>query len=300
MKQIFKTTLLLAILTGIFMAIGTLIGGQSGALIGLAFAAITNIGTYWFSSSIVLKMQGARPIAELEDSRKRETIERTVTQLAKADNLPMPKLYFVDTPIPNAFATGRNPNNAVVAVNTGILDILNDNELKAVLGHELGHVKNRDMLVSTIAATLAGAISFVAQMAMFFGGSSDEDAPNPVAAIAMMILAPIAAMLIQMAVSRSREFLADQHGAGLVGNGRDLASALQKLDNWKQNVPPIAPSPAEQNTAHLMFANMFSAGGLAGLFSTHPNTKDRVARLQAFDRQSSMRGNTGGAILERN
>lgn len=282
MKQIFKTTLLLAILTGMFVGIGYWLGGPHGASIGLGFAVITNFFTYWFSGSIVLKMQGAKPIDELQDTQKRETIKRTVRELAAADNLPVPKTYFVDTPIPNAFATGRNPEHAVVAVNTGILDILNDAELKAVLGHELGHVKNRDMLVSTIAATLAGAISFIANMAMFFGGGNDEEAPNPVAAILLMLLAPIAAMLIQLAISRSREYLADQHGAKLVGNGKDLASALQKLDNWKQHVPPIVPSPAEQNTAHLMFANMFSMQGLAGMFSTHPSTADRVARLNEF------------------
>jgi heat shock protein HtpX len=280
MKQIFKTTLLLGILTGIFMAVGYAIGGSHGAAIGLAFAAVTNIGTYWFSSSLVLKMQGAKPLDELNDPHARETITRVVTELAKADNLPMPALYFVDTPIPNAFATGRNPKHAVVAVNTGILDLLNDAELKAVLGHELGHVKNRDMLVSTIAATLAGAIGFIANFAFFFGGSSDDDAPNPLVMIALAILAPLAATIIQLAISRSREFLADQHGAKLVGSGKDLASALQKLDNFKHSVPPIVPSPSQQNTAHLMFTNMFTMRGVAGLFSTHPSTEARVERLK--------------------
>lgn len=280
MKQIFKTTLLLAFLTGLFMGIGYLMGGgMTGALIGLAFAMLTNFGMYWFSSSLVLKMQGAKPLEQLQDPATRATIERTVRELTKADNLPMSKLYFVDTPVPNAFATGRSHKHAVVAVTTGILDILNEDELKAVLGHELGHVKNRDMLVSTVAATLAGAISFVANFAFLFGGS-DEDAPNPIAAIALMILAPLAAMLIQMAISRSREFLADQHGAKLVGGGRDLASALQKLEGFKHQVGPIQPSPTEQTTAHLMFANMFSMQGLSSLFSTHPSTEARVERLR--------------------
>lgn len=281
MKQILKTTLLLGILTGMFMAIGYLMGGTGGALVGLGIAAVMNFGMYWFSGSLVLKMQRAKPLEQLPDAHTRSAITNMVRHLTERDNLPMPKLYFVDTPIPNAFATGRGPKNAVVAVTTGILDILNDNELKAVLAHELGHVKNRDMLVSTIAATLAGAISFIIEMAFWsnlFGG--DEESPNPIALIAMMILAPLAAILIQMAISRSREFLADQHGAKLVGSGKDLASALQKLEDFKRHVPPLKPSPAEQSSAHLMFANMFSMQGLAGMFSTHPSTKQRVERLE--------------------
>ncbi len=277
MQQILKTTLLLGILTGIFMAIGYAFGGAAGALLGLGIAAVMNFGMYWFSSKLVLKMQKAQPL----DEKEHANIVQMVRELAEADNLPMPALYYVDTPIPNAFATGRSPKHAVVAVTSGILDILNDAELKAVLGHELGHVKNRDMLVSTIAATLAGAISFIIEMAFWsslFGGG-DEDAPNPVAMIAMMILAPLAAILIQMAISRSREFLADQHGSKLVGGGRDLASALQKLEDFKQHMPAIKPSPAQQSSQHLMFANMFSAKGLAGMFSTHPSTADRVKRL---------------------
>lgn len=260
------------------MGIGYATGGQSGAVIALFFAAITNFGMYWFSDKIVLKMQGAKPL----DEGKYPDIVRMVRELTTADNLPMPKLYIVDTPIPNAFATGRSPQHAAVAVHTGILDLLDYKELKAVLGHELGHVKNRDMLVSTIAATLAGAVSFIAQMAFFFGGNNDEDSPNPIAVLAMVILAPLAASLIQMAVSRSREFLADEHGAHLVGGGKDLASALIKLENFKREVPPIRPTPAEEASAHLMFANMFSMGGFASLFSTHPSTADRVARLNNF------------------
>lgn len=278
MKQIFKTTIMLGLLTGLFMAVGYWFGGQSGALIALVFAALTNFGMYWFSDSIVLKMQRAKPLKKSEHPE----IVRMVEELTQADNLPMPKLYKVDTPVPNAFATGRSPKHAAVAVTTGIMDILNYDELKAVLGHELGHVKNRDMLVSTIAATVAGAISFIAQMA-FWGGSlfggDDEDGGNFVGGIAMIILAPLAASLIQLAVSRSREYLADQHGAKLVGSGKDLASALSKLENFKQSTPPQQPSPTQEATAHLMFANMFSAQGLAGLFSTHPSTKDRIKRL---------------------
>lgn len=296
MAQIFKTTLLLGLMTGLFLAVGYLVGGQSGALIALLIAVVMNFGMFWFSSSLVLKMQRAKPL----DEQKHANIVTMVRELTQADNLPMPKLYFVDTPIPNAFATGRSPKHAVVAVTSGILDILNEAELKAVLGHELGHVKNRDMLVSTIAATIAGAISFVLEMAFWsniFGG--DEESPNPVAALAMFLLAPIAAILIQMAVSRSRELLADQHGANLVGSGKDLASALQKLDDFKQSVPPIQPSPAEQSSAHLMFSNPFTMRGIAGMFSTHPSTKQRVEKLRQFDARISQTGVTGGPILER-
>lgn len=263
------------------MAVGFWFGGQSGALIALAIAGLMNFGMYWFSGSMVIKMQQAKPLNETEHHE----IVQMVAELTQADNLPMPKLYYVDTPIPNAFATGRSPKHAAVAVTTGIMDILNYDELKAVLGHELGHVKNRDMLVSTIAATVAGAISFIAQMAfwggsIFGGGDDEEGGGNFVGGIAMIILAPLAASLIQMAVSRSREYLADQHGAKLVGSGEDLASALSKLENFKQSVPPQQASPTQEATAHLMFANMFAMGGLASLFSTHPSTKDRIARLE--------------------
>lgn len=282
MKQIFKTTLLLGVLTGLFMGIGYYFGGRSGAIFALVIASVMNFGMYWFSGSIVLKMQRAQPL----DENAYPQIPRMVRELTTSDNLPMPKLYFVDTPIPNAFATGRNPKHAVVAVTSGILQILDDAELKSVLGHELGHVKNRDMLVSTIAATVAGAISFIAEMAFWggalFGGNNDEEGNNLPGTIAMIILAPLAASLIQMAVSRSREYLADEHGAKLVGTGNNLASALQKLENFKQHVPPLQAPPAQQASAHLMFVNMFSAAGFASLFSTHPSTADRVARLKSI------------------
>jgi len=278
MQQIFKTTLLLGILTGLFMGVGYLLGGQSGALIALGIAGVMNFGMYWFSDKLVIKMQKAKPLDESEHRK----IVQMVRDLTMLDNLPMPKLYYVDTPIPNAFATGRSPKHASVAVTSGIMELLSDSELKAVLAHELGHVKNRDMLVSTIAATVAGAISFMVEIAFWssiFGGGDDDEGTNPIAAIGLIILAPIAALLIQMAVSRSREYLADQHGAKLVNGGHDLASALQKLENFKQNVPPITPTPLQNSTAHLMFANMFSARNLGGLFSTHPSTADRVSRL---------------------
>lgn len=264
-------------MTGLFMLVGYLIGGQSGMLMAFGFASISNFFMYFFSDSLVLKMQGAQPL-----DGKYPQVERIVTDLAAREGMPMPKLYYVPTAIPNAFATGRSPEHAAVAVTSGIMEILNDDELRAVLAHELGHVKNRDMLVSTIAATMAGAISYLAQMAFFFGGN-DEENYNPIAAIAAAILAPFAAMIIQMAISRSREYLADEHSQHLLGSGQNLESALAKLDGWKQSAPPLHASPNESATNALMFANMFSTQGLASLFSTHPSTEDRIARLKQLD-----------------
>ena len=278
MKQLLKTTVLMAGLTALFMLIGNLIGGQSGMLMALGIAAVSNFVMYFFSDSIVFKMQRAEPL----DDRYPQ-VERIVQRLAARDGLPMPKLYYVDTPIPNAFATGRSPSHAAVAVTSGIMETLTDDELEAVLAHELGHVKNRDMLVSTVAATVAGAISYLAQFAFYFGGSSDDDNSNPLAMLLAVILAPIAAMLIQMAVSRSREYLADEHSHEVLGTGEPLARALRKLEDWKLSQPPIDASPSQEASAHLMFANMFSMHGLAALFSTHPSTEDRVERLRELD-----------------
>lgn len=260
--------------------VGYAFGGQQGMLMALGIAAVSNFFMYFFSSSLVIKMQGAQPLGD-----RYPQVERIVRELTVQANLPMPKLYYVETPIPNAFATGRSPQHAAVAVTTGIMDILNEDELRAVLAHELGHVKHRDMLISTIAATLAGAISYLAQLAFLFGGSSDDDdGGNIFAMIASLILAPIAAMLIQMAVSRSREYAADQYSRSILGTGDDLASALMKLENWKASVPPIEPSPSQEASAHLMFSNMFSLGGLQALFSTHPSTEARIARLKELDK----------------
>lgn len=265
----------MAAMIGLFMAIGYAIGGQQGSLIALVMASLINVGMYWFSGSMVLKMQGAVPL----DEKRYPQIRRMVQDITTQDGLPMPRLYFVNTPIPNAFATGRNPQNAVVAVTAGIMETLDDQELYAVLAHEIGHIKNYDMLVSTIAASLGGAISYLAQMAFYFGGN-DEESPNPIAMIAMMILAPLAATLIQLAVSRTREFGADDHSKKIThGDGRALASALQKLESIKPQLKNYQPSPAEQNTAHLMFTNMFNLQGISALFSTHPSTKARVERL---------------------
>ncbi|QQS19451.1 zinc metalloprotease HtpX [Candidatus Saccharibacteria bacterium] len=281
MKSFAKTTLLLGALTGLFLAVGYMLGGRSGAIIALLLATVMNFGMYWFSGSMVLKMQRAVPL----DTQAFPHVEKAVRELTQKDNLPMPKLYFVDTPVPNAFATGRSPKHAVVAVTRGITEILNERELRAVLAHELGHVKNYDMLVSTIAAAVGGAIAILAEMA-FWGGSlfggSDDEGNNWAGSLAMLILAPFAAMMIQMAVSRSREFGADEHGANLVGQGSDLASALQKLENFKPNMAGLQPRPNEQATAHLMFTNMFSMQGLSSLFSTHPSTAARIARLQQY------------------
>lgn len=279
MKYIIKTTLLLSVLTGLFLGVGYMIGGRSGALIALFMAGAMNFGMFWFSGKLVLKMQKAVPL----DTKKYQNIERMVTELAQKDNLPMPRLYFVDTPIPNAFATGRSHKTAVVAVTRGIVELLDDKELKSVLAHELGHVKNRDMLVSTIAATVGGAIAFMAEMAFWGGaifGGNDEEGNNWIGGLAMMILAPFAAILIQMAVSRSREYLADQHGASLIGHGNDLASALMKMEAFKPNMKQLKPTTKQNASSHLMFMNMFNAKGLAGLFSTHPSTASRIQRLK--------------------
>lgn len=264
-------------LTGLFMLVGYLFGGQSGMLMAFGIAAVMNFAMYWTSDSLVLKMQHAKPLGN-----RYPEVASIVQELAVKNQIPMPKLYYVDTPIPNAFATGRSPSHAAVAVTSGIMEILDRNELRAVLAHELGHVANRDMLVSTIAATMAGAISYLAQFAFFFGGSDRDGNSNPIAMILAVILAPLAAMVIQMAISRSREYLADRHSFDTVGDGQDLASALAKLEGWKRSVPPIVPTQTEQALSPLMFSNMFSMQGLAALFSTHPSTADRIRRLDSY------------------
>lgn len=283
MKSFIKTTLLLGTLTGLFLGVGYMIGGRSGAVIALLLASFMNFGMFWFSGSLVLKMQKAVPL----DTKIYANIVRDVQELAQKDNLPMPKLYFVDTPIPNAFATGRSQKTAIVAVTRGITELLDEKELRSVLAHELGHVKNRDMLVSTIAATVGGAIAILAEMAFWggalFGGGDNEEGSNWIGGLAMIILAPLAAILIQMAVSRSREYLADEHGKHLIGHGNDLASALQKMEDFKPRMSRLKPSARQDASTHLMFMNMFNARGLAGLFATHPSTASRIERLQKND-----------------
>ena len=276
-----KTTFFLAVLSVLFIFIGSLLGGQSGATMALMMAAVMNIGAYWFSDKIVLAMYRARQVAE----REAPELYGVVRELTMRAGLPMPKVYIMDNPAPNAFATGRNPEHSAVAVTTGILGILSRDELAGVIGHELAHIKNRDILISTVAATIAGAISYIAHMAswglMFGGGRRDEGDRNPfgsVIAIAVMILAPIAAMLIQMAISRSREYTADESGAVICGNPLSLAVALKKLHAGTRRIP-MNDNPA---TAHMFIVSPLSGGGMLSLFSTHPPIEERVARLEAM------------------
>jgi len=279
----FKTMLLLATLTALLLLVGQALGGRGGLMIALVFAGVMNFAAYWWSDKIVLRMYGAQEIGAAQAPE----LFALVRQLAQRAQIPMPRVYLIPEETPNAFATGRNPQNAAVAVTEGILRLLDREELAGVLAHELGHVHNRDTLIMTVAATLAGALSHLANMAMWgamFGGrsSSDDEGGNPLAGLLGIIMAPIAASLIQMAISRSREFLADEHGARLSGQPLALASALRKIESWSQRIPMTAGSPA---TAHLFIINPFSGGGLVRLFSTHPSTEERIARLQAMARQ---------------
>ncbi len=288
----FRTTILLAVLTALVVWIGQMVGGPNGAVIALIFAGAMNFFSYWFSDKIVLKMYGGQQITANDDPE----LYSLVQELAAKGGLPMPKVYVIPEDAPNAFATGRNPEHAAVAVTQGIRRILNKRELAGVLGHELAHVKNRDILISSIAATLAGAISYMAQMAQFaaiFGGgrSRDDGEGNGGGGIFgllfMMIVAPIAAMLIQMAVSRSREYMADAGGAKISGDPLALAGALRKLHMGAQNIP-LEVSPATQNaTAHMFIVSPLSGGSFASLFSTHPAMEERVARLEAMAKDMS-------------
>jgi len=279
MGNMVKTTLFLALLTGLFIAVGGLLGGRSGMLMAFVLAVIMNFVSYWFSDKIVLKMYGAQPIGEAEAP----VVYRIVRSLATRAGIPMPKLYLIPSEAPNAFATGRSPQHAAVAVTQGILRIMDERELEGVLAHELSHVLNRDILISTVAATVAGAISMLANMAqwgMMFGGSRDDEgrSTNPIALILTIILAPLAAMLIQMAVSRSREYQADASGARLTKNPHGLASALAKLGQATR----IVPMDANPATAHLFIVNPLTGRSLMNLFATHPPLEDRIARLEAM------------------
>ena len=280
MSNVFKTGVLLAVLTAILVLMGGAFGGRQGMLMAFVLALGMNFFSYWFSHKIVLAMYGAQPISEAEDPR----LYAIVRRLATRAQIPMPPLYRIPSDQPNAFATGRNPEHAAVAVTEGIMRILDDDELEGVLAHELSHVKNRDVLISTIAATLGGAITYLAHMLQwtaFMGGRSSDDedgGSNPIAAIALAILAPIAAMLVQLAVSRAREFQADATGAHIAGRSRGLAQALQKLEMASQAIPMNA-NPA---TAHLFIVNPLNGATLARLFSTHPPIEERIARLRAL------------------
>jgi heat shock protein HtpX len=274
-----KTALLLGALTGLLMLIGDLIGGRGGVFIAFIFAMILNFGSYWFSDKIVLKMYHAQEVSE---SSARDLFS-IVRNLALKAQLPMPRVYIIPEEAPNAFATGRNEKHAVVAVTEGIMKILNKEELEGVIAHELSHIKNRDMLIGSIAATLAGAIVMLAHMAQWaaiFGGgrSDDDDGGGIIGLIAMAILAPIAAALIQMAISRSREYLADANGAGITKNPYGLAGALEKLAKASQ----IIPLDAQPSTAHLFIVNPLSGKLLMNLFSTHPPLENRIARLKSM------------------
>jgi heat shock protein HtpX len=270
-----KTVLLLGALSGLLLVIGDVVAGPNGLMFGLIAAAVMNLGSYWFSDKIVLRMYRAEQVGS------DHPLYRMTERLARQGGLPMPKVYLIPDASPNAFATGRNPEHAAVAATQGIMQVLNERELEGVIAHELAHVKHRDILISAVAATLAAAIMFSARMAMYagmFGGGRQDDreqGSNPIALLAMMILAPMAAMLIQAAISRSREFSADAGGAQIAGNPYGLADALRKIDAASRRVPMDA-NPA---TAHMFIMKPFSGAGLMSLFSTHPPTEARIRAL---------------------
>ena len=275
----FKTALLLGLLSAILIIGGSAIAGRQGIYIGLAIAVVTNFFSYFFSDKLALAMSGAEPLTEENFPEVYRRIAPLVGNLARRMGLPGPKLYITPEESPNAFATGRNPTHASIAFTQGILRLMPDNELEGVVAHELGHVLHRDILISSVAATIAAAITAIARFAMFFGGGrrdDEEGGSNPIAALAMLILAPIAALLIQMAISRSREYDADAASAKYIGSPYPLIGALQKLEGWSQQIPMDA-NPATQ---HLYIMKPFSGGGLFRLFSTHPSTEDRIERLQ--------------------
>jgi heat shock protein HtpX len=275
-----KTVLLLGLLSGLLLLGGEALGGQNGLYMGLGIAALMNFGSYFFSDKIALAMYRAQPVSETENPEVFRRVGPMTRNLTQRMGIPMPKLYLIPDESPNAFATGRNPSHSSVAFTHGILRLMNDNELEAVIGHELGHVKHRDILISTVAATMAAAITMLARMAFFFGGShrDDDERGSAFGGILMLILAPIAAMLIQMAISRSREYDADAAAAKYVGSPYPMINALQKLETWSQRIPMDA-SPA---TAHMFIIKPFTGSSMMRLFSTHPSTESRIDRLQAI------------------
>ena len=277
-----KTSILFAGIIALFGAIGAALGGAQGMLIALLFGAGMNLFAYWNSDRVVLSMYNAREVDAASGGR----FYAMVQELAARAGLPMPRVYLIDEAQPNAFATGRNPEHAAVAATTGIMQLLSERELRGVMAHELTHVRNRDTLISTVSASIAGAISALANFGMLFGGRDSEGRQaNPLLAIAIMIIAPIAAVLIQMAISRAREFGADAGGAEISGDPQALASALQKIEAYARGLP-MPTAEAHPETAQMMVINPLSGGGLAGLFSTHPATEERVARLLQMTRRA--------------
>lgn len=277
----FKTFLFLSILTGLILAVGYYFGGQNGVVTALILAAAVNFGSYWFSDKIVLAMYGARPLPE--DTHPE--LRRIVAKIAGMMKIPAPKIYLVNLPVPNAFATGRNKEHAVVAVTPSILQLLDERELEGVLAHELSHIENRDILISSIAATLAGTLSYLVQLTYYgamLGGASDRRRGNPVGGMLLLILTPVIATLLHLAVSRSREYLADETGAKTIGDPEGLASALQKLDAYAK-AHPLFGQPRHEATSHLFIVNPFKSSVLLQLFSTHPPTEERVRRLQSLE-----------------
>ena len=272
-----KTMILMAGILALFAAVGGAIGGAQGMLIAFLLGAGMNFFAYWFSDKMVLRMYNAQEV----DAASSPYLYNMVKELAQRAQIPMPRVYLIDEAQPNAFATGRNPEHAAVAATTGILQLLSARELRGVMAHELSHVKHRDILISTISATIAGAISSLAQFGMLFGGSRDGERANPIVSIIVMILAPIAAMLIQMAISRAREFEADRGGAEISGDPHALADALAKIDAYARGIP-MQTAEAHPETAQMMIMNPLSGGGIRGLFSTHPATEERIERLRAM------------------
>lgn len=278
-----KTAMLMAAIVALFGIVGGLIGGKGGMLLALVLGGAMNVFSYWFSDQMVLRMYNAREVDEFSAPH----YYNMVRELAGGAGLPMPRVYLIDEAQPNAFATGRNPAHAAVAATTGILQLLTASELRGVMAHELAHVRHRDILISTVSATMAGAISALANFAIFFGGRDDEGRPaNPLAGILVAFLAPLAASLIQMAISRSREFEADRGGAEISGDPQALADALAKIRRYAEGGVPMGPAEAHPETAQMMILNPLSGGGLQSLFSTHPPTEERIARLRAMARRA--------------
>ncbi|MBM3726856.1 MAG: protease HtpX [Acidobacteria bacterium] len=276
-----KTTLLLGLLSGMLLLGGQAIGGRRGLFIGLIMAVLMNFFSYFFSEKMALSMYQAQPVTEQENTQVWRRVGPMTRQLCQRMGLPMPRLWVIPDHSPNAFATGRNPEHSSVAFTVGVLELMDDRELEGVIAHELGHIKHRDILISSVAATIGAAITYMAQMAIFFGGSrseDDEEGSNPLAGILMLFLAPIAATLIQMAISRTREYSADDAAARYTGSPDGLISGLRKLESWSKRIPMDA-SPA---TAHMFIIKPLSGQGMMRLFSTHPATEERIARLMAL------------------